>query len=120
MPATGRSLHADSEKVELPEAIGARMHRLKRRGLRETTRPGGYKINSSWAEMKTKGAIPSNFIQSDLFEADRQPPENLLIMGNNAANDPYTLRCKAKGLKIHPARYPRALPEFFIKMLTDE
>jgi hypothetical protein len=22
-------------------------------------------------------------------------------------------------LKIHPARYPRGLPEFFIKMLTD-
>jgi DNA modification methylase len=29
-------------------------------------------------------------------------------------------RCKAEGLKIHPARYPRALPEFFIKMLTEE
>ena len=41
-------------------------------------------------------------------------------MGNNAANDTYTLRCKAEGLKVHPARYPRAILEFFIKMLTDE
>lgn len=26
----------------------------------------------------------------------------------------------AKGLTIHPARYPRGLPEFFIQILTDE
>ena len=47
-------------------------------------------------------------------------PAGRLIVGNRAANDAYTLRCKDEGLKVHPARYPRALPEFFIKMLTDE
>jgi site-specific DNA-methyltransferase (cytosine-N4-specific) len=108
---------ASNQRV-LKETFSADMHRLSRNGLRETTRPGGYKINSSWAEMKGKGAIPSNFIQGELFELE--PPEGVLIMGNNAANDPYTLRCKAEGLKIHPARYPRALPEFFIKMLTEK
>lgn len=41
-------------------------------------------------------------------------------MGNNAANDVYTKKCKANGIKIHPARFPMQLPEFFIKMLTDE
>ena len=55
-----------------------------------------------------------------MFEDDREPPSNTLIMGNNAANDAYTLRCKAEGLKVHPARYPKALPEFFIKMLTEQ
>lgn len=108
---------ASNQKV-LKDTFSADMHRLNRRGLRETTRPGGYKIKSSWAEIKNKGAIPSNFIQGELFE--QEPPRNALIMGNNAANDPYTLRCKAEGLTVHPARYPRALPEFFIKMLTDE
>ncbi|WP_423779262.1 DNA methyltransferase [Escherichia coli] len=29
-------------------------------------------------------------------------------------------KCKANGIKIHPARFPMQLPEFFIKMLTDE
>jgi DNA modification methylase len=96
------------------------MHRLNRKGLKKTTRPGGYKINSSWSEIKAKGAIPSNFVQSELFEIESEPPESVLLMGNNAANDSYTLRCKEEGLKVHPARYPRALPEFFIKMLTDE
>ena len=28
--------------------------------------------------------------------------------------------CKKLGIKGHPARFPSALPEFFIKMLTDE
>jgi site-specific DNA-methyltransferase (cytosine-N4-specific) len=30
------------------------------------------------------------------------------------------MRCKEAGIKIHPARFPSALPEFFIKLLTDE
>ncbi len=110
---------ASNQRV-LKETFSADMHRLNRKGLKETTRPGGYKINSSWAELKAKGAIPSNFIQGELFEAEFDPPESLLKMGNNAANDTYTLRCKADGLKVHPARYPRSLPEFFIKMLSDE
>ena len=40
-------------------------------------------------------------------------------MGNNAANDPYTMKCKEEGIKIHPARLPALLPKFFIKMLTE-
>ncbi|MET4799074.1 site-specific DNA-methyltransferase [Bradyrhizobium sp. LB11.1] len=110
---------ADNQKVA-KETFSADMLRLQQRGLRETTRPGGYKINASWSQIKNKGAIPSNFVQADLFEAERDQAENVMIMGNNAANDAYTLRCKEKGLTIHPARYPKALPEFFIKMLTDE
>jgi site-specific DNA-methyltransferase (cytosine-N4-specific) len=41
-------------------------------------------------------------------------------MGNNSSNDGYTKKCKAAGIKIHPARFPALLPEFFIKMLTSE
>ena len=110
---------ASNQKV-LKETFSADMRRLNQKGLKETTRPGGYKINSSWSEMKTKGAIPSNFIQQEMFENEEIPPESVLIMGNNAANDVYTIKCKASGMKVHPARYPRSLPEFFIKMLTDE
>ena len=95
------------------------MHRLKRRGLKETIRPGGYKIRTSWAETKQKGSIPSNFLQTDLFYEVVEQPESVLAMENNAANDVYTVHCKEENLKIHPARYPRLLPEFFIKMLTD-
>jgi site-specific DNA-methyltransferase (cytosine-N4-specific) len=44
----------------------------------------------------------------------------MLKFGNNAANDDYARRSKELGLKRHPARFPAALPEFFIKLLTDE
>ena len=44
----------------------------------------------------------------------------MLKFGNNAANDLYTRRCKDAGLKIHPARFPAALPEFFLKLLTED
>jgi hypothetical protein len=43
----------------------------------------------------------------------------MMKMGSNAANDDYTLRCKAEGIKIHPSRFPAQLPKFFIKMLTE-
>jgi site-specific DNA-methyltransferase (cytosine-N4-specific) len=29
------------------------------------------------------------------------------------------MKCKEAGIKIHPARFPAALPEIFIKLLTD-
>jgi site-specific DNA-methyltransferase (cytosine-N4-specific) len=53
-------------------------------------------------------------------QVEEEWPNNLLKFGNNSANDLYTERCKAAGIKIHPARFPAALPEFFIRLLTDE
>jgi DNA modification methylase len=44
----------------------------------------------------------------------------MLKFGNNAANDEYAKRSKDLGVKMHPARFPSALPEFFIKLLTEE
>lgn len=61
------------------------------------------------------GSIPSNVTEAPLPDL----PETMLAMGNNAANDAYTQRCKQAGMKIHPARFPALLPKFFIKMLTD-
>lgn len=87
------------------------MLRLAARGLRATKRPAGHVIRAGFASTETGGSIPPNMIDGDT-------PNDLLKFGNNAANDRYTLRCKAAGLKIHPARFPAVLPEFFIRMLT--
>lgn len=89
------------------------MERLHQRGLRATVRPSGHNIKSSFGKIKAEGSIPANIVEEPV-------PPDLLKFGNNAANDRYTLRCKEAGLKIHPARFPAALPEFFIKLLTDE
>ncbi len=46
-------------------------------------------------------------------------PPNLLQISNSESNSAYLRRCKALGVKAHPARFPVALPEFFIKFLTE-
>lgn len=46
-------------------------------------------------------------------------PPNLLQIPNTEATSSYLRRCKAIGREGHPARFPAALPTFFIKYLTD-
>jgi DNA modification methylase len=90
------------------------MIRLNRNGVRGTTRPSGHVIRESFDKIHAGGAIPAN-----VTEAEFDTPESMMKMGNNAANDLYTQRCKEEGIKIHPARFPALLPKFFIKLLTD-
>ncbi len=106
--------HPKASNLKVLKPYSPDMIRLNARGVRETVRPSGHVIRSSWDKMKAEGAIPSNVIE------DECAPDDMLKFGNNAANDPYTMGCKEAGLTIHPARFPSALPEFFIKMLTDE
>ena len=88
------------------------MERLNRKGVGATVRPSGHNIRSSFSEVDAGGSIPPNVVEDD-------SPIEMLKFGNNSANDFYTKKCKEAGVKIHPARYPAALPEFFIKLVTD-
>jgi DNA modification methylase len=87
------------------------MLRLNARKVRETVRPSGHVIRSGFDKVEAGGSIPSNVLENDVAD-------DMLRFGNNAANDKYTIRCKEAGIKIHPARFPAALPEFYIRMLT--
>src|SRR6202158_4163939 len=89
------------------------MIRLNRNGVRGTVRPSGHVIRKSFDKIDAGGSIPPNVIEDEL-------PDSMLRVGNNASNDLFTKRCKELGVKIHPARFPTSLPEFFIKLLTDE
>ena len=89
------------------------MLRLSQRGVKETVRPSGHHINSSFDKIDAGGSIPSNVVEESL-------PETMMKFGNNASNDEFTKRCRELGIKIHPARFPTSLPEFFIKLLTDD
>lgn len=91
------------------------MIRLNRNGVRGTVRPSGHVIRNSFDKIHAGGAIPPNVTEADFEDV----PESMMKMGNNAANDQYTMRCKEEGIKIHPARFPALLPKFFIKLLTD-
>jgi site-specific DNA-methyltransferase (cytosine-N4-specific) len=88
------------------------MLRLNARKVREAVRPSGHVITSDFDKIDAGGAIPPNVIEEEF-------PTDMLKFGNNSANDQYTMRCKKSGTKIHPARFPPALPDFFLRMLTE-
>jgi site-specific DNA-methyltransferase (cytosine-N4-specific) len=88
------------------------MERLVAKGLSATKRPSGHAIKATFASNEAGGSISANLLDDDA-------PLDLLRFGNNAANDVYTKRCKEAKFKIHPARFPAALPEFFIKLTTE-
>lgn len=79
----------------------ADMLRLLARGYRTKERPSGHSITAKFNK-NHGGAIPPN----------------LLELGNNDSNGEYLKRCLAAGLPVHPARFPRGLPEFFIELCT--
>lgn len=78
------------------------MVRLIERGFRATKRPSGHVVKATW-QKDQGGAIPGN----------------VLTLGNNDSNGRYLARVAEAGLKVHPARFPVQLPEWFIKFLTD-
>ena len=78
------------------------MVRLLKRGYRAKNRPSGHSITHKFGKDQG-GAIPPN----------------LLEFGNNDSNGVYLKKCNAERLRIHPARFPRALPDFFIRLCTE-
>ena len=91
---------ADNRAVLVP--YSADMERIIKKGYRAKKRPSGHNITRKF-RTRHDGAIPSNLI-------DR---------GNNESNSEFMKACTERGLKLHPARFPSALPEFFTKLLTD-
>jgi len=69
---------------------------------RPKDRPSGHDISGKFGK-NNGGAIPSNLLQYP----------------NTESNSAHIRLCKAHNVEPHPARFPRSLPEFFIKFLTD-
>lgn len=79
------------------------MEQLLKKGYDAQLRPSGHDISDNFA-IDNKAAIPPN----------------LLAIPHTESNSAYIQYCKRNNLPVHPARFPHILPEFFIRMLTDE
>jgi site-specific DNA-methyltransferase (cytosine-N4-specific) len=90
---------ADNSRVL--QEYSADMQRLIKRGIKQTRRPSGHNIKTTFATDRG-GSIPPNLIEC----------------GNNESNSRYIKETKASGKKVHPARFPAELPRFFIEFLT--
>jgi site-specific DNA-methyltransferase (cytosine-N4-specific) len=65
---------------------------------------------------------PSGHDISGKFNIDNGAaiPPNLIAIPNTESNSAYIRYCQERDIKVHPARYPADLPEYFIRMLTNE
>lgn len=79
------------------------MHDLLKNGYNAKLRPSGHDISHKF-NIDNGAAIPPN----------------LLAIPNTESNSHYIRYCREHKLPVHPARFPSILPEFFIRMLTDE
>lgn len=79
------------------------------------------KLLENAAKFYTPKKRPSGHDISARFNADRGGaiPPNLLQFAHTESTSKYLRYCKLVGAKAHPARFPKKLPEFFIKFLTD-
>ncbi len=64
---------------------------------------------------------PSGHDISDCFGTDNGAaiPPNLISLAHTESNSAYIRYCREHGIVPHPARFPREIPEFFIRMLTE-
>ncbi|OPY49351.1 MAG: Modification methylase MjaV [Methanosaeta sp. PtaU1.Bin112] len=94
---------ADVTKVLTP--YSARMKTLLRnpeKFYKPKERPSGHDISKGF-DKDNNGAIPPNLLQ----------------ISNADSNSHYLRTCKNLEKPAHPARFPQALPDFFIRFLTD-
>lgn len=89
---------ANNRRVLTP--YSKEMERLFVNGYNRGSRPSGHVANKF--ENKNRGAIPPNLLQ----------------IAHTNSNDGYQEYCRRLDLTPHPARFPRQVPEFFVKFLT--
>ncbi len=92
---------ASNRRVLVPYSDS--MQDLLKNGYQAKLRPSGHDISTKFS-INNGAAIPPN----------------LIAVANTESNSAYLQRCKKEGVKPHPARYPSAIPEYFIRMLTDK
>lgn len=102
----------------------ASMEALVKNGYQYRVRPSGHDISENFGR-RNEGAIPPNLLgfTEDPSAFEGQAYEfsfpNLLAISNTRSNDRYQKACQAHNMKAHPARFPLALPAFFLEFLTD-
>lgn len=97
-----------SPKADVRNVLAPYSDRMKKllenpkKFYRAKDRPSGHDISEGFGK-DNGGAIPSNLLQYP----------------NTDSNSAHLRLCKQFGFTAHPARFPKPIPAFFIKMLTD-
>ena len=118
------------------KAYSAAQRHLMAHGYDAKLRPSEHNISTQFGT-DNGGAIPANVIldsesptgigadvavdqiREGLADADGNVPVNLIAASNTSSNDRYQRRCREENITRHPARFPKALPEFIIGLTTE-
>jgi site-specific DNA-methyltransferase (cytosine-N4-specific) len=110
---------ADNRRVLQPYSKSME-YMMKRGHYNGGVRPSGSVVHeTSWLK-NNGGAIPPNFSPPTPETPD---VVNVLMVANTESNSRYQRMCREnanRGFRVHPARFPRNLPEFFINFLTEK
>lgn len=98
--------------------------KLMEQGYKPKKRPSEHDISDKFGQ-DNNGAIPPNLIDgsTDSDTAIGEAvllPVNVVSASNTSSNDQYLRLCREHNVQPHPARFPRALPEFVIGLCTEE
>jgi SAM-dependent methyltransferase len=96
-----KTAHPQSSNRWVLSPYSASMKSLFKNGYNAGARPSGHVVSDKWSR-DNGGAIPPNIIE----------------VSNTRSSDAYLRGCRERNLEVHPARFPEAVPEFFIKFLT--
>ncbi|MBI4329788.1 MAG: site-specific DNA-methyltransferase [Chloroflexi bacterium] len=91
---------ASNRRVQWPYSDS--MYNLLKSGYRAKKRPSGHDISDKFSINNGAAISP-----------------NLIALANTESNSHYQRYCTERGLTPNPARYPAAVPEYFVRMLTD-
>ena len=72
-------------------------------GYKAKERPSGHDISDNFSN-ENEGSIPPN----------------ILVVPNTKSSGKYYRYCEENDIDVHPARFPEAIPELFIRMTTDK
>lgn len=98
----GKTEWPKSNNRKILQPYSESMKGLIKNGYKAQKRPSGHDISTKF-QKDNGGSIPSNLIQ----------------IANTESNSAYLRKCKERGIKAHPARYPEQLVKFFVDFLTD-
>lgn len=100
-----KSTHPKADNRNVLAEYSPAMRRLLARGSYNTNpRPSDHDIGERSFLKDNGGAIPSSVLQ----------------FSNTSVSKQYREWCRDRGLKLHPARMPEDLVDFFVRFLTDK
>ncbi|HRW47900.1 MAG: site-specific DNA-methyltransferase [Caldilinea sp.] len=85
-------------------------------------RVGGAVLTTSESYSSVNGDVEQPSLADDWLHESSYGflPVNVIAASNTSSNDQYLRLCREHDIPPHPARFPRALPEFAIGLCTEE